>query len=273
MDTPKIATRISVILEFIMFITAAIFTIAWLLDVPLFYRKTGPVLSMFTSISILLTVGVRMARRYLFGWPQPLTFAILVIVLGGNFTSLMMVTSLPPNFTKAFDLVFTSSVTSTGLILFCTYELLINLRKTPGSPFIVDDMILHLALLPVALSLLSYVFHQPDYTTSPVDPRIGVTFLEMTLLSLYTINAVLTNHDLFLWQFLASSWSNRITFALLITNQFAVPFLVGWIFPQSGELMGMVGLEIYVMIAGAIATLLFLFIQAYLHQTHDTATS
>jgi hypothetical protein len=49
-----------------------------------------------------------------------------------------------------------------------------------------------------------------------------------------------------------------------VINQFALPFFAGWIFPgKSEDLQGAMGLDVYVMIAGALATVIFLTIQAY----------
>ncbi len=261
---------LSIVLESLLFVVSLAILLAWIAGKPLFYSDSGAVISIFTALSILFLSGVRLADRFLFGWPMPLSYALLVIVLGGNLTTLLMLYSLPPQFTKSFDLVFTSAVTSTGLIIFCIYEILIRLRRTPKSVFIIDDILLHIALLPVALGLLAYVFDRPWYLSSPIDPRIGVTYVEMALLGIYTINAALTNRDLFLWRFLTESLVNKITFTALVINQFAVPFLVGSIFHGKDEdLQGMAGLEVYVMIAGAFAIIMFLTIQAYLHRTHE----
>ncbi|MDH5655517.1 MAG: hypothetical protein OEZ34_06385 [Spirochaetia bacterium] len=257
-------SQISLILEFIIFSASIAIAASWILGTPLFYSDSGPVISVFTALSLIILVAVRLTGRFLFGWPLPLTLAMLVIVLGGNLTSIIMVSSLPPEFTKAFGLVFTSAATSTGLIVYCVYELFTKLRKTPQNAFIFDDILLHIAVLPVAMGLLGYVFQKPFYTGNSADPRIGTTFLELSLMALFAVNAVFSNRNLFFWRLLSSGWSNRITFFILIVNQFALPFIVGWYFQGVEELKSF-GLEVYVMLANGIAVISFLMIQAYLH--------
>ena len=261
LESHKRITQISIILEFIILAVSIVIASSWLLGSPLFYSDSGPVMSVFTALSLLVLSAVRLTGRFLFGWPLPLTFAMLVMVMGGNLTSIILVSTLPPEFSRAFDLVFTSVATSFGLTLYCIYELFTKLRKTPQNVFIFDDILLHLALLPVAMGLLAHVFDKPFYTGNSADPRIGTIFLELFLMGLFAVNAVLSNQNLFIWRLLSSTWSNRIAFLILIFNQFAVPFIVGWYFQG---LEGF-GLEVYVMLANGIAVILFLMIQAYMH--------
>jgi len=39
-------------------------------------------------------------------------------------------------------------MTALGLVLFCAYDLIIVLRQTPESAFIMDDLLMHLTLVP-----------------------------------------------------------------------------------------------------------------------------
>lgn len=256
--------KISTVLEFILLAGTAVVTLLWFAGMPLLYYENEPVMSVFTSISLMLMIGSRLAQRLLFGWPTPLTLALVGLVLGGNLSSILMHTSMPPELMQSFDIVLTSVMTSTGLILFCLYELLVALRESPKSAFIVDDILLHLALVPGGLSLLGYLLNNPLYLSEGSDPRVGISPLEMGFMALYALTAVISNRNLFLWQFLSESWNNRITFAALFTNQFIAPVIVAYAFLGVASAPKTPGLELFVMLAGVIATVSFLVLQAYL---------
>lgn len=250
------------ILESILLVAALAVMILWLLGQPLFYSETRPVMSLFTALSLFIMAGSRLARRLLYGWPTALTLALLGIVIGGNMSSMLMQTGAADLLGKSFaNIVFTSVMTSLGLILFCFYELLIVLRETPQSAFILDDILLHLALVPGGISLLGYLLANDAYLSTGNDARVGISLLEMCFMATYAVTAVLSNRLLFLWQFLAKSWANRFIFIAFFVNQFVAPLAVALLLVESSH-QG-VGIELFVMLAGVIATLSFLLLQAY----------
>jgi len=251
------------ILEFMLLTATVVVTFFWFIGKPLFYSISQPVMSIFTAISLFMMIGNRLATKHLFGWPMPLTIAIPGLVLGGNLSSLMMQMSVPPSMLRSFDLVITSSLTSLGLILFCSYEIVTVLRKTPQKNFIIDDILIHLALVPGGLSLLGHLLHNPTYMSAGADPRVGISIMEMGFMAAYAITAVLSNNTLFLWKFLSTNWTNRFIFLALFANQFIAPVIVAYVFGTSGQQVGQVGVELFVMLAGVITTLLFLTIQSY----------
>lgn len=233
----------------------------WLLGHPPFYSETTPVLSVFTAFSIAILVAVRLLRRTTQTWPLSLSLAMIGLVLGGNVSSILMLTSFPPELVRSFpDVVLTSVMTSVGLILFCIYDMRIVLRRTPDSSWIVDDILIHLALVPGGLSLLGHLLDNPGYLSVDDDPRIGISPLEMLFMGGYAVSAVLSNRDLFLWRFLAAGWANRLVFAGLFVNQFVAPVVVAWATGASGRPGP--GLELFVMLGGVVATLVFLLVQA-----------
>lgn len=262
--------KISAIIDGFILMGAALVCILWLLEMPLFYRPDGPVMSIFTAFSLLLMAGARLARKLLFGWPTALTLAVIGLVLGGNVSSMLIHTSMPPELLESFDIVLTSVLTSLGLSLFCLYELFNALRETPQSAFIFDDILLHLALVPGGLSLLGVLLNNPTYISEGSDPRVGISLLEMAFMGSYAVTAVLANRDLFLWQFLATSWANRFIFAALFANQFVAPVLVAYAFREEGSTGP--GLEFFVLLAGVIATVSFLSMQAYLQRRQIKST-
>ncbi|MFH1570145.1 MAG: hypothetical protein ABIL09_19285 [Gemmatimonadota bacterium] len=140
--------------------------------------------------------------------------------------------------------------------------MLILLRDTPRSTFILDDVLLHLALVPGGLSLLGYLLDKPGYLSIQDDPRIGISPLEMGFMGAYAVGAVLPNPRLFLWQFLGASWANRLVFAGLFANQFVAPLVVAFLFAVPGS--DRPGVELYVMLAGVVATVSFLLLQVRL---------
>ena len=69
----------------------------------------------------------------------------------------------------------------------------LELRETPESAFIMDDLLIHLALVPGGLSLLGYLLGNPVYLSIHADPRVGISPLEMGFLGLYAVAAVVAN--------------------------------------------------------------------------------
>lgn len=237
--------------------------VAWFAGFPILYSDAGPVMSIFTAISLLIMVLVRLARTHLTTWPLVLGLAMVGLVLGGNLSSVVMLSTMPPSLLRSFpEIVVTSTMTSLGLILFCLYEVVIVLRQTPRSAFIVDDILLHLALVPGGLSLLGYLLHNPGYLSIQADPRVGISPLEMAFMGAYAVGAVLLNPRLFLWQFLSAGWANRLVFAGLFANQFVAPLIVAYLFRLPGS--DGPGVELYVMLGGVIATVSFLLLQVRL---------
>lgn len=152
-------------------------------------------------------------------------------------------------------------MTSVGLLLFGLYDLFVELSKTPLSVFLVDDALIHLALVPGGLSLIGYLTGNPLYLSIGEDPRVGISPLEMAFMGTYAVGAVLSNPRLLLWQLLAAGWGNRVTFAILFANQSVAPVLVAYAFAKP-EPIGP-GVELFVLLAGVLATLSFLLFQAY----------
>lgn len=235
----------------------------WLTGKGLFYSDTQPVLSPFTSFSLMLMAGSRWAEKVLETWSKPMTLALLGVVACGNISSLWIQIMVPDLFLHSMpNVVPTSNMTSIGLISFCFYQIITVIRKTPYSAFIFDDILLHLALFPGGISLLGHIFHIPSYLGTQIDPRAGIGYLEMAFMGTYAIAAVISNPDLFLWKFLSENIINRLTFFILFVNQYVAPIVVGLIFrpqnPQSHE----PGIEFFVILAGVLATLVFLSVHA-----------
>jgi hypothetical protein len=258
--TPR---RVTTIVDALLAAGCAAVIGAWLVGRPLLYSPAAPVMSAFTAASLLIMVAVRQAQLHLTTWPLPLSLAMTGIVLGGNVSSIVMLATTPSELWASFPgLVLTSTMTSIGLILFGAYDFVIAFRETPRSTLIVDDMLIHLALVPGGLSLLGYLLGNPTYLSIHADPRVGISLLEMAFLGLYAVGAVLSNPGLFLWRFLAAGWANRLAFAALFANQFVAPLIVALLFPTPGR-RGF-GIEAVVMLAGVVATLSFLLLQARL---------
>lgn len=233
----------------------------WATGHPIFYSATSPVMSPFTALSILLMVATRQARLHFETWPMVLSLAMTGLVMGGNASSIVMLATTPPEIWASFpSVVLTSVMTSIGLVLFCAYDLLNELRETPDSAFIMDDLLIHLALVPGGLSLIGYLLGNPTYLSIHADPRVGISPLEMVFLGLYAVAAVASNPKLFLWQFLTERRSNRLVFGILFINQFVAPLLVGLYLSTPGT--SGLGIEIFLMLAGVVATLSFLLLQA-----------
>lgn len=256
------ALFVSLVLDWAILAGAIIVLLFWLTGVGLFYSETSPVMSPFTAFSLLLMALTRIASKSLETWSKPMTLAILGIVASGNFSSLYIQMFIPELFLETVPaLVPTSAMTSVGLMLFCFYEILITLRRTPDSAFIMDDVILHLALFPGAVSLLGHVLNVTVYRSPGLDARVGIGYLEMVFMGAFAVTATIANRDLFLWRFLARSNLNRITFGLLFLNQYIAPIVVG-LLVRDGAAAQKIGIELFVMVAGVLATLLFLVFNA-----------
>lgn len=245
---------------------------AWLAGRPVLYTPSAPVMSGFTAFSLLVMVAVRQARLRLATWPMALSLAMTGLVLGGNVSSVVMLATTPPELWASFpDLVLTSTMTSVGLVLFCAYDLVIALRETPEQAFLMDDVLIHLALVPGGLSLLGYLIGNPTYLSVHADPRVGISPLEMACLALYAAAAILSNPRLFLWRFLAAGWTNRLVFAGLFANQFAAPLVVALLLSRPGARGP--GVELFVLLAGVVTTISFLLVQARLARRARSASA
>ena len=158
------------------------------------------------------------------------------------------------------SLVMTSMFTSLGFFLFSIYEILVYLRKTPKNVFILDDILIHLALVPGELSLIGHLFENPTYLSMGIDPRVGISILEMCFMACLAASTVLANKNLFLWQFLKGGAGNQMIFSALFANQYIAPLLY---MVYVGETSAAYGAELFIMFGGVFATLGFLIIQAY----------
>lgn len=257
--------KLTALIDALLMAGAAAVILAWVLGKPILYSASTPVMSPFTAFSLLLLVFVRLGRLYDKDWPITLNFAVTGLVLGGNVASMLLIALMPKEAWVSFSsIVLTSAMTSFGIALFCLYDLVIVMRETPRSAFILDDMLLHLALVPGGLSLLGYLLANPTYLSVHVDPRVGISPLEMAFMALYAVAAVVSNPRLFLWAFLAESRTNRLVFAGLFANQFVVPLVVALAFSTT-RARGP-GIELFVMLAGAVTTMAFLALQARTHR-------
>lgn len=260
---PLERTRLTVasVLDGLLAATCVVVIGAWAAGHPVLYTAAAPVMSPLTALSLLLMVMVRQARLRLETWPMVLSLAMTGLVLGGNLSSIVMLSMMPAGLWAAFPgLVLTSVMTSIGLTCFCLYDLVVALRRTPEQGFILDDLLLHVALVPGALSLLGYLLGNPTYLSIHADPRVGISPLEIACMALYVSAAAISNPQLFLWPFLASSWTNRAVFAGLFANQFAAPIVVAWLLSARGAEGP--GVELFVMLAGVVTTMAFLLLQA-----------
>lgn len=242
----------------------------WATGKGLFYSETSPVMSPFTAISLLLMVGGRLAERNSNTWPITLTMGWMGIAIGGNLSSIMIQALVPDLLLKTLPgIVPTSMMTSVGLIIFAVYELLILIRKTPKDAFIIDDLLLLLALVPGGISLLGHAIGNSSYISSALDPRVGISLFEMLFMGAYALVAIFCNRNLFLWRFLSANNTNKIIFIALGANQFIIPIILGlWLKPESGHTG--VGIELFVMLAGVLATLTFLAFSAYTENKNRT---
>jgi hypothetical protein len=256
---------VATVLDGITALGSCVVFVAWLAGRPLFYEAAAPVMSPFTALSLLVMVAVRQARLHLDTWPMALSLAMTGLVLGGNVSSIVMLATTPPELWASFPgLVLTSVMTSAGLVLFCGHDLAVALRDTPRSALLLDDLLLHLALVPGGLSLLGYLLGNPTYLSVHADPRVGISPLEMGFLALYAAAAFAANPRLFLWRFLAAGRTNRLVFAALFANQFAAPFAVALLLRKPGS--SGPGIEMFVMLAGVVTTISFLLLEARLER-------
>lgn len=268
----KYSEKLAKILDFAIFGGSILVIGAWILGKPLFYDSNGPVMSLFTAISLFLLVGLRLATKHFPLWPFTGNIAFLMIVGGGNLSSLLMLLSAPSvHVNTSSSLVMTSAFTSIGFVFFSIYEILLYLRKTPRNVFILDDILIHLALVPGELSLIGHLFNNPTYLSMGIDPRVGISILEMCFMAALAASTVLANKNLFLWQFLKGGAGNQIIFSALFANQYIAPLLyLFFIGKNSGD--NSYGTELFIMLGGVFATLGFLLIQAY-SQNKDSLDS
>lgn len=253
--------RVTIAVDAVLAVATTVVILAWILGRPVLYSPSSPVMSPFTAFSLLVLVLVRQGRLHDKDWPVALNFAMTGLVLGGNVASMAMIALMPSNVWVSFSgVVLTSAMTSLGLVLFCLYDLVIVTRETPHSAFLLDDLLLHLALVPGGLSLLGYLLANPTYLSVHGDPRVGISPLEMGFMALYAVAAVVSNPRLFLWGFLAENRTNRLVFAGLFANQFVAPLVVAFVFSSRGAKGP--GIELFVMLAGVVTTVSFLLLQA-----------
>ena len=251
-------------LDALLVLGSAAVILAWVLGRPILYSASAPVMSPFTAFSLLVLAFVRQGRLYDRDWPVTLNFAMTGLVLGGNVSSILLIALMPQEAWASFSsIVLTSAMTSAGIVLFCLYDLVIVFRETPRSALILDDLLLHLALVPGGLSLLGYLLANPAYLSVHADPRVGISPLEMGFMALYAVAAVVSNPRLFLWGFLAASGTNRLVFAGLFANQFVAPLVVALLFSRGAKGPG---IELFVMLAGVVTTASFLLLQARAHR-------
>lgn len=257
--------RLATAIDAVLALGSLVVMLGWFVGRPIAYSEAAPVMSPFTAFSLLVMVGVRQARLHFESWPVTQSLALTGLVLGGNVASFCLLFVMPPEQQASFPgIVLTSAMTSLGLVLFCLHDLVVELRDTPDSSFILDDVLIHLALVPGGVSLLGYLLNNPTYLSVHADPRIGISPLEMGFMALYAASALVSNPRLFLWRFLAGGWNNRAVFGVLFANQFVAPVVVGLLLSKPGSRGA--GLELYVALAGAVATISFLFLQARLHR-------
>lgn len=265
-----IERRASSVIDAVLVVVTGVVILAWIFGRPILYTPSAPVLSPFTAVSLLILALVRQARIHAEEWPVSLNFAMTGLVLGGNVSSILMLAIMPADLWPSFSgVVLTSMMTSIGLVLFCLYDFVIVFRETPRSRFLLDDMLLHLALAPGGLSLLGHLLGNPTYLSMHADPRVGISLLEMALMALYAVGAVISNPQLFLWSFLAANWTNRVVFVGFFANQFVAPLVVAWAFSIPGS--NGPGLEFFVMLGGVLATMSFLILQSRLHGQQPAA--
>ena len=265
--------RLATAIDAVLVTASAAVMLGWFVGRPIAYSGEAPVMSPFTAFSLLVMVAVRQARLHFESWPVTQSLALTGLVLGGNVASIVLLAVMPPQLQASFPgIVLTSAMTSMGLVLFCLHDLVVELRDTPESGFILDDLLIHLALVPGGVSLLGYLLANPTYLSVHTDPRVGISLLEMGFMGLYAAGAIVSNPRLFLWRFLAAGWSNRLVFAGLFANQFVAPVVVALLLAPRGR--SGVGLELFVMLGGVVTTLSFLLLQAHLRRrTRSAATA
>ena len=253
--------RLTIAIDLLLGVGTAAVMAAWLAGRPVLYSTSAPVMSPFTALSLFIMVTVRQARLHLDTWPMVLSLAMTGLVLGGNVSSMLMLAVSPPEVWASFpNLVLTSVMTSVGLVLFCFYDLVTSLRETPESAFIMDDVLIHLALVPGGLSLLGYLLGNPTYLSVHADPRVGISPLEMGFLGLYATAAIVSNPGSSSGASLPQAGRTASVFAVLFANQFVAPLVVALLLSRPGA--SGPGVELFVMLAGVVTTISFLLLQA-----------
>ena len=269
----KYSENFAKILDFTVFVGSAAVIGGWIIGMPLFYNPNGPVMSIFTAISLFVLVGLRLATRYFPLWPYPGTIALLMIVGGGNLSSLLMLASAPSVYVNTnSSFVMTSVFTSIGFVFFSIYEIQIYLRnRSTDKIFVMDDILIHLALVPGELSLIGHLVSNPTYLSMGIDPRVGISILEMCFMAALAASTVFSNKNLVLWQFLKGGIGNQIIFMALFANQYIAPLLYIFFVGKKPDTQAY-GTELFIMLGGVFATLGFIFIQAYSPQKENLET-
>lgn len=109
---------------------------------------------------------------------------------------------------------------------------------------------------------MGHLLNVPSYKSVGLDPRVGIGSVEMIFMGAYVTSAIFSNPNLFLWKFLGSTFLNRLIFILLFVNQYVAPLLIGLSIADPTLTVQKPGIELYVMIAGVLATLIFLTMNA-----------
>lgn len=258
------------ILDILILVGSCLSIVAWIVGVPFFYKIDGPVISIFTLISLFVIVALRLATRHFQLWPFTANLAFLMIVGGGNISSILMLLSAPAvHINPKSSLVMTSVFTSIGFIFFSFYEILLYLRKTPERSWILDDILIHLALVPGGLSLIGHLFQNPTYLSMTIDPRVGISLFEMAFMGLLALSTIFSNPNLFLWKFLKGGLANQLTFLGLFMNQYIAPIIYLWLVGANWQSESF-GPELFIFLAGVIATLGFLLFQAKVDESKSS---
>jgi hypothetical protein len=108
--------------------------------------------------------------------------------------------------------------------------------------------------------LIGHLFDNPTYLSMGIDPRVGISILEMCFMACLAASTILGNKNLFLWQFLKGGAGNQMIFSALFANQYIAPLLYMVYVDKTSEAYGT---ELFIMLGGVFATLGFLLIQAY----------
>jgi hypothetical protein len=84
----------------------------------------------------------------------------------------------------------------------------------------------------------------------------------MFFMGAFVFVAAVSNPNLFLWSFLSKKPVNRVIFGILFVNQYVLAFVLGPFIRDRSLPTDKIGIEFYVMLAGVLATLLFLIVNA-----------
>lgn len=254
--------KLSFYLDYFIVVSACLVILSWIIGNGPFHIENRPSMSIFTALSLFIMSSIRIAEQSIETWSKSMSLAMLGIVIGGNLSSIIIHVLVPKLFFLSMsDVVPTSNMTSIGLILFCLYQMLILFRSTPKSIIIIDDLLLHLALAPGGVSLLGFVMNNPIYISSSIDTRVGISLLEMGFMGCFATASVLWNPNLFMWEFLRKRNTNKFIFILLFANQFIAPIIIGNIIKNPRP--NSIGIELFVLLAGTMATFAFLIFQAW----------